>query len=86
MHQLCSCPESPQRHGAQLVGGIFAAVLHNAVAGSDIVQQVVAERVDDLVSESFRHRILTAEKRRAGGCGLQTLDMTSAAFKCTKDG
>ena len=45
---------APERRRPQLVARRRAAVLDDAVAGADVVQQEVAERVDRLVAERGR--------------------------------
>src|SRR5437899_10013493 len=52
MHQPALEAQSPQRRSAQLVGRALAAVLHNSVAGSYVMQQEVAVGMDGLVPQS----------------------------------
>jgi len=47
---------APQRNRAQLVGRARTAVLYDAVAGADVVEQEVAVGVNDLVAEGGRNR------------------------------
>jgi len=56
VHQPRVGAHAPQRRRAELVRRRLAAILHDAVAGAYIVQQEVAERVDDLVGQSRGHR------------------------------
>ena len=50
MHVPWVRAESPQRHGAQFVGGILRGILDDAVTGSNVVQQEVAVGMNDLIS------------------------------------
>jgi hypothetical protein len=47
--------KSPQRHGTQFVGGVLRRILHDAIAGSDVVQQEVAVGMDALIPQSLWH-------------------------------
>src|SRR5258705_6987665 len=51
VHQLVSSAHTPQRRRAQLVASRRAAVLNYAVARSHIMQQEIAERVDQPITE-----------------------------------
>jgi len=51
--------QSPQRRGAELVCCLLSAVLHDAIAGADIVQQEVAVRMNQLVANRDRRRMDT---------------------------
>ena len=51
VHQAIMGTYSPQRRSAHHVGCALSAVLHNAIAGSDIVQQEIAVWMDDLVAQ-----------------------------------
>ncbi len=51
MHQLVSSAHTPQRRRAQLVASRRTAVLNYAVARPYIVQQEIAERVDQPITE-----------------------------------
>src|ERR1700691_3624357 len=54
VHQLRPSVQSPQRCGAHLIrGGVSSALHGDAIAGAESVQQEIAVRVDQLVSQSF---------------------------------
>src|SRR5262249_13344737 len=55
MHQTDSAAQAPQRRSAKLVGSSLPAVLHDPVAGTDIVQSKIAERMNSLACKSSRH-------------------------------
>src|SRR5262245_60053987 len=58
VHQSVASSKRPQRGGSYLIGGrgIFGKGLNGyAVARPDVVQQKIAERMDDLVTERGRH-------------------------------
>src|SRR5262245_8050085 len=50
VHEPAPGPQAPERGGADPVARGGAAVLHDPVTGADVVQQEVAERMDDLVA------------------------------------
>ena len=52
---------------------------HDAVAGADVVQQEIAERVERLRAERRRDRERAAVDRGAGGGGRQGADVTDSA-------
>ena len=51
VQQLRARAHSPKRRRAHFVGGFLAAVLHDAVTGADVMEQEVAEGVDDFVAQ-----------------------------------
>ncbi len=53
MHVAGFRTQSPERAGAQLVRGVRRAALDDAVAGPHVMQQEIAEGVNDLVSQSL---------------------------------
>src|ERR1700682_1633569 len=55
VHIPRSRAQTPQCGRAQLVGGILRWSLHDAVTRLDVMQQEVAERMNDLVSQRLRH-------------------------------
>src|SRR5262249_5913569 len=55
VHQAVMRTYSPQRRSAHHIGCALSAVLDDAIAGSDIVQQEIAVRMDDLAAQLGRH-------------------------------
>src|SRR5437667_345225 len=55
VHEPVARAHTPERSGAHLGGRGLIAVLHDAIPGSNVVQQEVAERVNGLVAESRRN-------------------------------
>ncbi len=71
MQETVASANSPQGSGAYLVCGRLAAILDDAVAGADVVQRKVAERMDYLVTQSRRNRKRSTINRCAGSSGLE---------------
>src|SRR3974390_3260431 len=68
VHIARAHPQTPERRGTQLRGGFRESrSLHNTVAGANVMEQVVAEGMDDLVSQGIRNSIVALVDRRAGG-------------------
>src|SRR5207249_6587652 len=49
VHQPVAVPHSRERRGADLVARALPAVLDDAIAGADVVEEEIAEGVDPLV-------------------------------------
>src|SRR5882672_6694170 len=81
MHQTVAGPQTPQWSGSQFVHGVGGAVLDNAISGSDVMQQEIAEGVDHLPTKSIRHSKGSTVDHRAGGRGGDGSDMAG----CTTD-
>src|SRR5262249_25629696 len=64
MQKKIASPQSPKRRRPNLVVCTLSAVLDDRVAGADVVQQEIAVRMDDFVSESRRYRVRTTINRR----------------------
>src|SRR5947209_20166081 len=79
VHQTVTSPQSPQRSSAQLVGRCLSAVLHNAIARSYIVQQEVAEWVNDLAAQCRRSCERSAIDHCARRGGSNRGDMADVA-------
>ena len=67
--------QAPERHGAQLVSCVLRRILHDAVAGSDVMQQEIAVRMNDLVAQSIGDSENSAIDNRSGGSGDNGADM-----------
>jgi hypothetical protein len=61
VHEPRARMQTPQWRSAHLVARRGAAILDDAVAGADVMQQEIAERLDALVAERARRR---ASRRR----------------------
>src|SRR6266404_5914892 len=55
MHKAVSHARAPQRRCPQLGRRFLPTILNDAVSGSDVMQQKVAERMNDLVPERLWH-------------------------------
>ena len=55
VHQTVARANAPERRGADFITRGLSAILHNSVARADIVQQKVAERMDDFAAECRRN-------------------------------
>src|SRR5262245_3472391 len=55
VHQLGTCPDTPERRRPDHVARGLAPVLNDPIARSDIVQEEIAEWADNLVAESGRN-------------------------------
>ena len=51
VHEAVACAHPPERRGAHQVCSRLTAVLNNAVARSNVVQQKIAERMNDFVAQ-----------------------------------
>ena len=71
--------ESPQRHGAQFIGGILRRILDDAVAGFDVMEQEVAVGVNDFIAQGFRHGECSAVDNRSCGRGDDGADVAGGA-------
>src|SRR5438105_13329393 len=56
VHEAAARAQTPERRRPDLVARRRSAVLHDAVAGADVVQEEVAEWLDPFVPEGVRHR------------------------------
>src|SRR5262245_57217570 len=79
MHQLGPCTDAPERRSSHHVPGASAAVLDNAVASSDVVQQEVAERANCPVAKGRRDDERAPVNRRARGNGGERGRVTDRA-------
>ena len=55
VHQPVAGANAPEWRRTQHVGCSLTGILDNAVAGADVVQSKIAERVNDLVAKSCRY-------------------------------
>ena len=65
VHQSVASAHSPQRCCAHPVCTNLTAVLDNSITGTDIVQQKITERMNDLVAQRCRDCELSAVNYRA---------------------
>ena len=69
VHQAVMRAHSPQWRSAHHVGCALSAVLYDTIACSDVVQQEIAVRMDDLVAERRRYSecaLIDDRARRSG--------------------
>src|SRR5215471_10589582 len=55
MHELGPGSQPPERSGTQLVCRPLTSVLYDSIAGPYVVEEKIAERVNDLVTKRRRH-------------------------------
>src|SRR3974390_380273 len=55
MHEPRLHPQSPKRRRAQLVSRMRRTALHDAITRSEIMQQVITIRMNDLVTKGLRN-------------------------------
>ncbi len=66
VHKSGAGAQSPQRRSSYFIAWRLASVLNDSVTSADVVQQKIAERVNDFVSERGRYFEFPAVDRRAG--------------------
>ena len=70
MHVAGLRTQSPERARAQFVRGIRRATLDDTIAGPHVMQEEIAERVNDFVSQSLGDGKRSAiHHRSSGSCG-----------------
>src|SRR4029077_12170206 len=84
MHVPWVRAESPQRHGAQFVGGILRWILNDAVAGSNVVEQEIAVRMNNLVPQRLRHGERSPIDHRPRSSGNDGTDMAGGTADALK--
>src|SRR5687767_4904979 len=85
MPQPVAAAHAPKRRRADLITSRLSAVLDDAVAGSHVVQQEVAERADALIAERRRYREIAAVDHRARSGGDDLGGVTDAAADGVED-
>src|SRR3981189_1806614 len=70
MHQAIASPHAPKRCGAHFVGSVLGTVLDDSIASPEVVQQEIAEGMNDLAPEGIRNSESASIKHRScrGGC------------------
>ena len=70
MHQAIASPHAPKRCGAHFVGSVLGTVLDDSIASPEVVQQEIAEGMNDLVPEGIRNSESASIEHRScrGGC------------------
>src|SRR6266852_9987968 len=79
MHKAVSHARAPQRRCPQLGRCFLPTILNDAVSCPDVVQQKVAERMNDLVPECLWHGQSAAVDQRACGSRYNGAQVTYAA-------
>lgn len=69
MHEPSARSQTPEGRRLHFVSRRLPAVLNDAVAGSDVVQEEIAERFDALVAQRLGHLERAAIDPRAGRSG-----------------
>src|ERR1700722_4218969 len=80
MHVARSHAEAPKCSRPQLIRGILRRILYDTVARSHVVQQEVAERMNDFISQSVGHGEGSAiyyRSRRSGNDGFDVACITT---------
>src|SRR4029077_14733901 len=76
--------QSPERHSAQFIGCVFRRILDNAIAGSNVMEQKIAEWVNDLVAKCLRYcerSAIDGSSRRSGDDGADVAGGATDRFK-----
>jgi len=80
MHQPVAGAQPPERRGSQFVGRVGRAVLHDSIAGTYVMQQKIAVRVDHFVPQCVRdaeHAAIDRGPWRGRGDGGPVAERTS---------
>jgi hypothetical protein len=85
MHQAIASPHTPERRGSHFVGGILGTVLHDSIASPKVVQQEIAEGMDDLVPEGIRNNEGTSVQRCSGRDSRDGSNVTGGATDLKED-
>ena len=75
MHESRLHAQTPQWNGAQLVSSILRSGLYNSVPSIDVVQQKIAEGMNDLTAERVGHHEYAAVEHRSCWGGRDRLDL-----------
>ena len=78
--------QSPEGHRPQFIGGICGRVLDDAIAGSDVMEQKIAIRVNDLVAEGLRYcerSAIDGSSRRSRDDGADAVVALPGAVRMT---
>src|SRR6267378_1401239 len=85
MHQAIASPHAPKRCGAHFVGGILRTVLDNSIARTEVVQQEIAEGMNDLVPEGIRNSESATIQHRPRRGGRDGSNVTRGATDLEED-
>src|SRR5882672_920081 len=85
MHQPAAGAHAPERRRADLQPGSLSAVLDDAIAGTDVMQREIAERVDALVAERRRNGERPAVDHRAWRDGVDLGDVADGATNSVEE-
>ena len=85
MHEPWLHPQSPKRGGTQFVSRIRWAALQDAITGPDIVQQIVAIWMNDLVTKGLGNRERAAVDNRTGRRGHDRRHVARGTANSPKD-
>src|SRR5262245_43879507 len=86
MHKPVASPNAPKRLRAHHVCRSLTGVLDYAVPCADVVEGKIAERTDNLVSQSRGHSKRSAVNNRPGSGGRELAGVTNVASCCIKKG
>ena len=67
MHETSLIAQTPQRSRSQFVGCVLRSNLNDSIACADVMQQIVSERMDDLIPKGLRNSKLTTIDNRSSG-------------------
>src|SRR5580692_8750874 len=79
MHVTRSHAQAPKRSGPQFVCGVLRRILYDAIAGSHVVQQEVAERVNDFIAQNVGYDEGSPVYDGPCRCGSDAFDVTHIA-------
>src|SRR5262249_14509886 len=86
MQKEIASAQSPKRRRPDLVVCTLSAVLDDGVAGANVVQQEIAVRMDDFVTESRRYRVRTTINRRTSRSCNNRWYVTAGTAKFFEEG
>src|SRR6266850_4076709 len=85
MHQAIASPHTPEGRGSHFVGGILGTVLHDSIAGPNVVQQEIAKGVKHFVPESVRNNESTSVQNRSCRDGCNGSNVAGRATELEED-
>src|SRR5580704_10293599 len=84
MHMPRMHAQYPEGHRPQFIGGICGRVLDDAIASSNVMEQKIAEWVNDLVAKCLRYcerSAIDGSSRRSGDDGANVAGGATDRFK-----
>src|SRR5271166_2988506 len=79
MHETSLLTQTPQGSRSQFVGCVLRSNLNDSIACADVMQQIVSERMDDLVAQGLWNRKRATIHNRSSGRSDDGFYMAGAA-------